>query len=187
MYSVLTMVVSVVDRYHCYYCILLCVVILSVVQEEAFHTMMKYHDEQKITVAKLTENSGKPLYCRFCKYETKPHLDFCATCGRRQAYFLKERPNMTEKFVSGKSLTDLAEEESEGVHEQPSEQNYDMGADMMMLTNYDGNKVPNKIDSVVAAAEEVLGNFYGASGKEDASVKELILPPTLQHQFEEEA
>ena len=161
--------------------------LLLVVQEEAFHTMMKYHDEQKITVAKLTENSGKPLYCRFCKYETKPHLDFCPTCGRRQAYFLKEKPNMTENFGSEKALTYLGDHVEEGEIEgvqQPSEKNYDMGTDMMMLTNYDGEKVPKKVESVVAAAEEVLGNFYSgdASGKE-----ELILPPTLQHQFEEEA
>ena len=89
---------------------------------------------------------------------------------------------MTEKLTSEK-LADLGEEETDGV-EGGGEQNYDMGADMMMITNFDGEKVPNKVESVVAAAEEVLGQFYGgdASGKE-----ELILPPTLQHQFEEEA
>ena len=152
--------------------------------------MMKYNDQQKITVAKLTENSGKPLYCRFCKYETKSHLDFCPTCGHKQAYFLKEKPSMTDKMdlaisvKSVKSLTDLEEgEETDGIEEGDG-RNYDMGADMMMITNFDGNKVPNKVESVIAAAEEVLGQFYSgdASGKE-----ELTLPPTLQHQFDEEA
>ena len=41
---------------------------------------------KKAMVTKFRKNASEPVFCKHCTHETKRHLEFCATCGKRQIY-----------------------------------------------------------------------------------------------------
>lgn len=41
---------------------------------------------KKEMVAKFRKAASEPVHCKHCNHETKRHLEFCPTCGKRQIY-----------------------------------------------------------------------------------------------------
>ena len=182
---------------------------LAVLQDTAFFAVMALKDKRNALLDKLTQFSGKPLYCPYCKYETKAHLAYCATCGRKQGLFLRERP---PKFAtSGKSPST----ESLAVLERTNDDD-DIGgggggaSDLRMLLTEGAAGASEVValsdeevaasaaaeaaeEQVRAAAADVINTFFGAppppeeQQEQDQGGDDLALPPTLQHQFDEES
>jgi hypothetical protein len=59
---------------------------LAEVLDKAEELVRKRRDDKNKVVAKLTENSGKVIYCSNCKRETKRHLEYCPHCGKHQLF-----------------------------------------------------------------------------------------------------